>query len=182
MNCAKALLLTTLAAMLAFPGAVAPATQAEHVYALGDNAGINIEIHYSDGVATTKFAFVQQGGNTGGPDNRLKPTPECTEWIGTFSQASAFAGADKSVASSSIRIRNGVGAPLEATGVYTDALFNLSIFAGPAGLEGRIITCDQAGDGLLRIQLDPVRSVDMRNAPLKATQPALVRIALEGSL
>lgn len=181
MNYAKATLLTAIVAMLAFPGAVAPATGAEHVYLLGENASITVEIHYSDGLATTKFAFAQQGGNTGGPDNRLKPTPECTEWIGTFSQASAFAGADKNVASSSIRIRNGVGAPLEATGTYTDALFNLSIFAGPNGLTGRVITCDQEGDGLLRIILEPVVSVHMPKAQVKATQAALVRLTLEGS-
>lgn len=162
---------------IATPGAatLAAVGGTEHAYLMNRAAStLSVEVHYSDGVATTKFAFVQLAGANGGPAERLKPTPECTEWIGTFTEAAAMLGSGDNVANSTVRIRfDGAHVPLNAPESFVNRSLDLEIVSSaPGGLVGSILTCDQASGGLLRIRLNPVTSFGQ---PI----PAVVRVKTE---
>lgn len=180
MNARTPLLLTILLAVLpvATPTSAAPLGGGEeHVYAMTTEAAVLVvEAHFTDGLATTKFAFMQLAGANGGPGERLKPAPECTEWIGTFTEAAAMLGAAEKVANATVRVRFHSGAaPLAASGVYENVPLDLEIFSSvPGGLTGSILTCDQPGDGLLRIRLQLTETLPDR------FPPATVRVRLEG--
>jgi hypothetical protein len=67
------ILVVALAAAFLLP-ALARAAPATDVYTFADPAGrgnIFVEVHYSDGLASTKFTFLQLSGAAGGPGQRL---------------------------------------------------------------------------------------------------------------
>jgi len=169
--------LALLALLLAAPLALAlPAPAAEHVHILTEaSSRIDVEVHYEDGVGSTRFAFVQLTGPTGSTIDRLKPTPECTEWIGTFTEAAVLAGADDSVSTRRARFTGADRtAPLAVPSEYT-APFTIEAASNSGGMTGRILVCDRAGDGLVHLTLNPVA------ANLGVVAPLVARVSLEAT-
>lgn len=179
MNARTLLLALLVAGVATAPAVVAPAVlEEEHVHVLiSPDSTLLVEVHYSDGEATTKFAFMQTTGPSGSTSGRLSPTPECTDWVGNFTQAAAMLRAKDNVESSVVRIINGgAKAPLAAPTVYTNVPMDLVVTSSsPGGLAGTIATCDSPDGGILKMNLHPVGPLRDR-AP-----PATIRITLEGS-
>jgi hypothetical protein len=170
-------LVLALALALALPlvARAAPATDDAYVFASPQAAGsIFVEVHYGDGLASTKFSFFQLTGATGGPTQRLKPTPECTEWIGTFDSAILEANANDHVANSTVRLF-GYTASTGGAGRYDDVPFNFTAATTLGGMSGSLLICDQPGDGLARYTLSPSPTLSL------AATPLTVRMQLEAS-
>lgn len=153
-----------LLAPLAMAG---PADDETYVFALGGS--LLVDVRYHDGIASTKFGFMQLAGEGGGPTQRLEAGALCTEWIGTFTQVLVEATDDDNVASASVRI---VG-PLAAThdGIREEAGFTLDAIGNAGAFEGSLLVCDNAaGEGQVRL------SVSVARTPIATANPALVRI------
>lgn len=161
-----------LALLAATPFALALAVPAENVHVLTQTSSrVDIEVHYADGLGSTRFAFVQLAGPTGSSIGRLKPTPECTEWIGTFTEAAVFAGSDDAVASRLLRfLGEDTAAGMAPADIYTAPL-DLEVASSVGGMSGRILVCDRAGDGLVHLVMSPVST----------QSPIVARVSLEAS-
>lgn len=172
----KLALLVALVAAAPLANALVPLA-AEHVHVLtAASSRIDVEVHYDDGVGSTRFAFVQLTGPTGSTVDRLKPTPECTEWIGTFTEAAVLAPASEPIASLRATFSGPeTVVPLAAPREYRDLPMTVEVASKAGGLNGRILVCDRAGDGLVHLTLNPV------SPSLGPIAPGVARISLEAT-
>lgn len=139
------------------------------MYAFPTGGSVLLDVHYSDGISTTKFGFLQVAGEGGLPEKRLTPTAECTEWRGTFTQVLVKARAIDNPDAVTFRA---FGATLATgTGSRDTGGFVLDAIGNAGAFRGSLITCDDAVNGG---SIHFAATVVPLHAPL--AQPATVRL------
>ncbi len=172
------LLLIGLALGPFLPGSLAATDPAgTELYTFGDGGTVFLETRYADGVGSTRMTFIQLAGADGGPGQRLEPTPECTEWIGTFTQI--FVSAERSETTADATLRLGgelLSTPPSAQGDRDEPGWVLDVLGGPGAWEGSLLVCDDPdGQGLVRFR------GTVQAPPLVDTQPGLVKLTPEAA-
>lgn len=149
--------------------AAAPAAQ---LFVFPGEGGIFLDVRYDDGLASTKFGFVQLAGQGGGPTQRLVAGALCTEWDGTFSQVLVKARASDHASAATLSM---VGALSAHGSPRRDAPgFDFDAMGGPGAFEGTLTICDDAaGEGRATFR------GGIATLPLLHANPATVRITEE---
>lgn len=149
-------------------------TPAGDVYLMTGPSAILLEVGYADGLASTKFGFVQLVGQGGGPTQRLEAGSLCTEWHGAFSQVLVQARESDGATNATLLVAGHLATPAAGPSERQDVGYVLDALGGATAFEGRLTVCDDAeGGGSVLF------SASVRPTPLARANPAIVRVTPE---